>query len=82
MRFGVNLGLYYWYLRLDEAGRLIDSGFEDDVRVVFDHYKDQRQTQLFSATIPKKIQNFARSAMVKPVTGNVGRAGATDLDVV
>jgi len=32
--------------------------------------------------MPKKIQNFARSALVKPVTVNVGRAGAANLDVV
>jgi len=42
----------------------------------------QRQTLLFSATMPKKIQNFARSALVKPVTVNVGRAGAANLDVI
>lgn len=41
----------------------------------------QRQTLLFSATMPKKIQNFARSALVKPITVNVGRAGAANLDV-
>lgn len=42
----------------------------------------QRQTLLFSATMPKKIQNFAKSALVKPVTINVGRAGAASLDVI
>ncbi len=41
----------------------------------------QRQTLLFSATMPKKIQNFAKSALVKPVTVNVGRAGAASLNV-
>lgn len=42
----------------------------------------QRQTLLFSATMPKKIQNFARSALVKPVTINVGRAGAASMNVI
>ena len=32
--------------------------------------------------MPKKIQNFARSALVQPITVNVGRAGAASLDVV
>ena len=45
-------------------------------------WQGQRQTLLFSATMPKKIQNFARSALVKPITVNVGRAGAASLDVV
>lgn len=70
------------YLTLDEADRLVDLGFEDDIREVFDHFKAQRQTLLFSATMPKKIQIFAKSALVKPVTVNVGRAGAANLDVI
>ncbi|CAN6845858.1 hypothetical protein Bca4012_050740 [Brassica carinata] len=70
------------YLTLDEADRLVDLGFEDDIREVFDHFKSQRQTLLFSATMPTKIQIFARSALVKPVTVNVGRAGAANLDVI
>ncbi|KAM0913580.1 hypothetical protein ACQ4PT_012076 [Festuca glaucescens] len=70
------------YLTLDEADRLVDLGFEDDIREVIDHLKSQRQTLLFSATMPEKIQNFAKSALVKPVTVNVGRAGAANLDVI
>lgn len=69
------------YLVLDEADRMIDMGFEDNVRTIFSYFKGQRQTLLFSATMPKKIQNFARSALVKPITVNVGRAGAANLDV-
>ena len=66
------------YLCMDEADRMIDLGFEEDVRTIFSFFKGQRQTLLFSATMPKKIQNFARSALVKPITVNVGRAGVLD----
>ncbi|CAG2164400.1 unnamed protein product [Oppiella nova] len=69
------------YLVLDEADRMIDMGFEEDVRTIFSYFKGQRQTLLFSATMPKKIQNFARSALVKPITVNVGRAGAASKEV-
>ncbi|KAK5578333.1 hypothetical protein RB653_008003 [Dictyostelium firmibasis] len=69
------------YLGLDEADRLIDLGFEDDIRSVLDNFTSQRQTLLFSATMPKKIQEFARSALVLPVEVNVGRAGAANLNV-
>ncbi|KAI8044795.1 hypothetical protein M5D96_000967 [Drosophila gunungcola] len=69
------------YLCMDEADRMIDMGFEEDVRTIFSFFKGQRQTLLFSATMPKKIQNFARSALVKPVTINVGRAGAASMNV-
>lgn len=44
-------------------------------------FQGQRQTLLFSATMPKKIQNFALSALVKPITVNVGRAGAANVNV-
>ncbi|CAG9770534.1 unnamed protein product [Ceutorhynchus assimilis] len=69
------------YLCMDEADRMIDLGFEEDVRTIFSYFNGQRQTLLFSATMPKKIQNFARSALVKPVTINVGRAGAASINV-
>ncbi|XP_065882908.1 probable ATP-dependent RNA helicase DDX41 [Dysidea avara] len=70
------------YLCLDEADRMIDMGFEEDIRTIFSYFKQQRQTLLFSATMPKKIQNFARSALVRPITVNVGRAGAASMDVI
>ena len=44
--------------------------------------QSQRQTLLFSATMPQKIQDFARTALVKPIIVNVGRAGAANLDVI
>ncbi|XP_049884152.1 ATP-dependent RNA helicase abstrakt [Pectinophora gossypiella] len=69
------------YLCMDEADRMVDMGFEEDVRTIFSYFTGQRQTLLFSATMPRKIHNFARSALVKPVTVNVGRAGAASLNV-
>ena len=70
------------YFCMDEADRMIDMGFEEDVRTIFSYFSAQRQTLLFSATMPKKIQNFARSGMVKPITINVGRAGAASMNIV
>ncbi|GAN10989.1 ATP-dependent RNA helicase DDX41 [Mucor ambiguus] len=70
------------FLCMDEADRMIDMGFEEDVRNIMSYFKSQRQTLLFSATMPKKIQDFALSALVKPIVVNVGRAGAANLDVI
>ncbi|KAL7647625.1 UNVERIFIED_CONTAM: hypothetical protein RMT77_001225 [Armadillidium vulgare] len=70
------------FLVMDEADRMVDMGFEEDVRTIYSYFKGQRQTLLFSATMPKKIQNFARSALVKPITVNVGRAGAASMNVI
>ncbi|KAJ8699446.1 hypothetical protein PTI98_002560 [Pleurotus ostreatus] len=70
------------YLCMDEADRMIDLGFEDDVRNIMSFFKRQRQTLLFSATMPKKIQDFAQQSLIKPILVNVGRAGAANLDVL
>ncbi|KAI0085390.1 P-loop containing nucleoside triphosphate hydrolase protein [Irpex rosettiformis] len=70
------------YLCMDEADRMIDLGFEDDVRNIMSFFRHQRQTLLFSATMPRKIQDFAQQSLVKPILVNVGRAGAANLDVL
>ncbi|KAK0207988.1 P-loop containing nucleoside triphosphate hydrolase protein [Desarmillaria ectypa] len=70
------------YLCMDEADRMIDLGFEDDVRNIMSFFKRQRQTLLFSATMPKKIQDFAQQSLIRPILVNVGRAGAANLDVL
>ncbi len=61
---------------------MIDMGFEDDVRNIMGFFKQQRQTLLFSATMPKKIQDFAEQSLIRPVIINVGRAGAASLDII
>ncbi|PXF48227.1 DEAD-box ATP-dependent RNA helicase 35 [Gracilariopsis chorda] len=76
----INLNLCR-YVALDEADRLIDLGFEQDIRAIFSFFTAQRQTLMFSATMPTKIQAFASSALVKPVVVNVGRAGAASLNI-
>lgn len=70
------------YLCLDEADRMVDLGFEDDIREILSFFKGQRQVVMFSATMPAKIKSFAESALVDPVEVNVGRAGATNLDII
>ncbi|KAJ3937402.1 MAG: P-loop containing nucleoside triphosphate hydrolase protein [Lentinula lateritia] len=70
------------YLCMDEADRMIDLGFEDDVRNIMSFFKRQRQTLLFSATMPRKIQDFAQQSLIRPILVNVGRAGAANLDVL
>jgi ATP-dependent RNA helicase DDX41 len=69
------------YMCLDEADRMVDMGFEEEIREVMSYFKGSRQTLMFSATMPQKILSFAESALVDPVTVNVGRAGATNQDI-
>eukprot|EP00700_Malawimonas_jakobiformis_P003323 EC725993.1.p1 GENE.EC725993.1~~EC725993.1.p1 ORF type:complete len:187 (+),score=27.63 EC725993.1:3-563(+) len=70
------------HVAIDEADRMMDMGFEEDLRRVFSFIDHQRQTLLFSATMPKKFLDFAKTALVKPVIVNVGRAGAVSMNVV
>lgn len=52
------------------------------MRDLLSFFKYQRQTLMFSATMPQKIKSFAESALVDPVEVNVSRAGATNLDII
>ncbi|RLN56247.1 hypothetical protein BBP00_00008089 [Phytophthora kernoviae] len=70
------------YICLDEGDRMLDLGFDEEVATTFNHFSSQRQTLLFSATMPQKFQDFAKDVLVKPVLVNVGRAGAANLDVI
>lgn len=70
------------YICLDEADRMLDMGFDEEVGEIMNYFPHQRQTLLFSATFPKKFQDFARQTLVQPIVVNVGRAGAANLDVI
>jgi len=67
---------------LDEADRMLDLGFDEEVGEIMNHFHNQRQTILYSATFPKKFQDFAQQTLVRPIVVNVGRAGAANLDVI
>ena len=59
-------------LVLDEADRMFDMGFVKDVRRIVAAVPEQRQTMLFSATMPPPIQDLAKSILYKPETVEVG----------
>ena len=57
---------------LDEADRLLDMGFLPDVRRMLEQCPKQRQTLLFSATIPPEIDGLVKWAMKDPETISIG----------
>lgn len=52
---------------LDEADQMLDMGFIDDVQKITSYIPTQRQTMLFSATIPKEIEKLAQSLLNHPI---------------
>ncbi len=51
---------------LDEADRMLDMGFHDDIMQIASHLPKEHQTLLFSATMPPKIQQLARKLLNDP----------------
>src|SRR6476661_3058877 len=54
------------YLVLDEADKMMDMGFSDDILNIVRQLPKQRQTLLFSATMPNKIREFSQQILNQP----------------
>jgi len=58
---------------LDEADEMLDMGFAEDLEAILAATPKERQTALFSATLPAKIQAIARKQLRDPVTVKIDR---------
>uniref|UniRef100_A0A3Q3G3G5 RNA helicase n=1 Tax=Labrus bergylta TaxID=56723 RepID=A0A3Q3G3G5_9LABR len=64
----MNLKLYgVEYVVFDEADRLFEMGFAEQLQEIIRRLPDNRQTLLFSATLPKLLVEFARAGLTEPV---------------
>ncbi len=61
---------------LDEADEMLDMGFTDDIESILESTPDDRQTVLFSATMPKRIISIAKRYQRNPQRITIGRPDA------
>ena len=62
---GIDLSRVQYFI-LDEADRMLDMGFFDDIMQIVKHLPKERQTLMFSATMPPKIQQLAKAILNNP----------------
>ncbi len=69
------------WLVLDEADRMLDMGFINDVKKIARATHPKRQTALFSATMPNEIEQLARGILKDPVHVEVAPQGTTAAEI-
>jgi len=62
------------HLILDEADRMLDMGFHEDIMKIVSHLPVDRQTLMFSATMPPRIRHLANKILKNPVQINIAVA--------
>ena len=74
---GIDLSKVQYFI-LDEADRMLDMGFFDDIMQIVKHLPQQRQTLMFSATMPPKIQQLAKAILNDPAEVKIAVSRPTE----
>ncbi|KAI9118267.1 hypothetical protein K1719_010599 [Acacia pycnantha] len=69
------------FVVLDEADRMLDMGFEPQIREVMRNLPEKHQTLLFSATMPEEIEALAKEYLASPVQVKVGKVSSPTANV-
>ena len=74
---GIDLSRVQYFI-LDEADRMLDMGFFDDIMQIVKHLPQERQTLMFSATMPPKIQQLAKAILNDPAEVKIAVSRPTE----
>ncbi len=69
------------FVVLDEADEMLDMGFVDEIKKIFKYLPKDRQTLMFSATMPKQIKMLAQEILNSPKSVTVTKSERTNSDI-
>ena len=69
------------FVILDEADEMLDMGFLDEIKHIFTYLPDDRQTLMFSATMPKQIKILAEQILNSPKSVTITKSERTNTDI-
>jgi len=69
------------FVVLDEADEMMDMGFIDDIRAIIGHLPKERQSMMFSATMPREIKRLANEMLTDPEHVDISQGQITSDDI-
>ena len=69
------------FVILDEADEMLDMGFLDEIKNIFTFFKNEKQTLMFSATMPNAIKRLAQDILINPISITITKKDSTNKNI-